>query len=76
MPAKRINKANNADYCVTFKMYYSNNNKPLIEESLQILKDENVFMSGFIKFILEHPDFVKRLCDKIPEKKLYRKGIF
>lgn len=76
MPTKRINKSNDADYCATFKMYYSENNRPLIEESLQIIKDEKVFMSGFIKFILEHPDFVKKLCDKIPERRMYRKGIF
>lgn len=75
--AKRLNLANNdAKYRMVVNIYYDEDNADLIEESLDTIEEKNVFLSGFFKFILENPDFVYKLCDKVPKARKYRKGIF
>lgn len=76
MSKTRINKSNNlAKYKLYFCTYYNDDTKDVIEESLKILDEENIYMSGFMKFILENPDFVRKCAKKVPKLRKYRKNI-
>lgn len=76
MSNKAKNTSNLAEHVLTVRVYYNDVSEDKIQESLNVLKEEKVFMSGFFKFILEHPDFVKECTKKIPNLRRYRKGVY
>lgn len=55
----------------SFTIYY---NDDALEQGLKKLDDENIFFSGFFRFVLENEDILDYIIEKVPYTKSYRKG--